>query len=92
MGQERLGPSYFFISLVLGPLNSLYGTCLPQGTYGARLLFFVSARTNKKHHEKRLLDSIREELREAGLPKQPCVWLRANSGRRSMIKTMATAA
>ena len=21
MGQERLGPSYFFISLVLGPLN-----------------------------------------------------------------------
>ena len=22
MGQERLGPSYFFISLVLGPLNS----------------------------------------------------------------------
>ena len=24
MGQERLGPSYFFISLVLGPLNSLF--------------------------------------------------------------------
>ena len=23
MGQERLGPSYFFTSLVLGPLNSL---------------------------------------------------------------------
>ena len=23
MGQERLGPSYFLISLVLGPLNSL---------------------------------------------------------------------
>ena len=23
MGQERLGPSYFFIALVLGPLNSL---------------------------------------------------------------------
>ncbi len=23
MGQERLGPSYFFIPLVLGPLNSL---------------------------------------------------------------------
>ena len=23
MDQERLGPSYFFISLVLGPLNSL---------------------------------------------------------------------
>ena len=23
VGQERLGPSYFFISLVLGPLSSL---------------------------------------------------------------------
>jgi hypothetical protein len=23
VGQERLGPAYFFISLVLGPLNSL---------------------------------------------------------------------
>ncbi len=22
MGQERLGPSYFFISIVLGPLNN----------------------------------------------------------------------
>ena len=36
VGQERLGPSYFFISLVLGPLNSL--------------LWYVSARTNKRHH------------------------------------------
>ena len=26
--------------------------------------------------EKRRLDSTREELREAGLPKQPSVWLR----------------
>ena len=25
VGQEWLGPSYFFISLVLGPLNSLLG-------------------------------------------------------------------
>jgi hypothetical protein len=41
--------------------------------------------------EKRRLDSTREELREAGLPRQPSVWLRANSGRRSMIETMATA-
>jgi hypothetical protein len=24
VGQERLGPSYFFVSLVLGPLNSLF--------------------------------------------------------------------
>ena len=53
MGQDRLGPSYFFISLVLA-LNSLlwylHSTYLPQGIYGARLLFFVSARTNKEHH------------------------------------------
>ena len=41
--------------------------------------------------ERRRLDIAREELREAGLPKQPSVWLRANSGRRSMIETMATA-
>ena len=41
--------------------------------------------------EKRRLDSTREEFREAGLPKQPSVWLRENSGRRSMIETMATA-
>jgi hypothetical protein len=41
--------------------------------------------------EKQRLDSTREELREAGLPRQPSVWLRANSGRRSMIETMATA-
>ena len=27
MGQEWLGPSYFFISLVLGPLNSLLWYC-----------------------------------------------------------------
>jgi hypothetical protein len=38
VSQERLGPSYFFISLVLVPLNSLYGTHLPQGIYGARLV------------------------------------------------------
>jgi len=41
--------------------------------------------------ERRRLDSTREELRESVLPKQPSVWLRANSGRRSMIETMATA-
>ena len=32
MGQERLGPSYFFISLVLGPLNSLL-RYVPNGTF-----------------------------------------------------------
>jgi hypothetical protein len=50
VGQELLGPSYFFTSLVLGPLNSSYGTYLPKGIYGAWLLFFVCARTNKRHH------------------------------------------
>jgi hypothetical protein len=35
--------------LPVGKLAS-YGTYLPQGIYGARLLFFVSARTNKRHH------------------------------------------
>ena len=32
MGQERLGPSYFFISLVLGPLNSLL-SYVPSSRY-----------------------------------------------------------
>ena len=50
MGQERLGPSYFFISLVLGPLNRLVWYYLPKGIYRDWLLFFVSARTNKRHH------------------------------------------
>jgi len=35
--------------------------------------------------------SLGEELREAGLPKQPSVWLRKSSGRRSMIETLAAA-
>jgi hypothetical protein len=30
-GQERLGPSYFFIPLVLGPLNSLVWWEVPLG-------------------------------------------------------------
>ena len=32
MGQERLGPSFFFISLVLGPLNSLL-SCVSSSRY-----------------------------------------------------------
>jgi hypothetical protein len=32
------------------PSAQAYGTYLPQGVYGARLLFFVSARTNRRHH------------------------------------------
>jgi len=50
VGQERVGPSYFFIFLVLGPLNSLFWY-LPSSRYiWSSLLCFVSARTNKRHH------------------------------------------
>ena len=47
VGQERPGPSYFFIWLLLGPLNSLLWY-VPSSRllYGARRLFFVSARTS----------------------------------------------
>jgi hypothetical protein len=41
--------------------------------------------------EKQRLDRTREDLREVGLPRQPSVGLRANSGRRSMIETMEPA-
>ena len=54
-------------------------------------MFFSDGAIIDTSSEKRRLDSTREELREAGFPKQPSVWLRANSGRRSMIETMATA-
>ncbi len=42
VSQERLGPSYFFISLVLVPLNSLVWY-VPSSR-------FISVRTNKRHH------------------------------------------
>ena len=47
MGQERLGPSYFFILLVLGPLNSL-----PHAAFGWRIHCGVEVTelsTNKQH-------------------------------------------
>ncbi len=49
VGQGRLGPSYFFISLVLGPLNSLlwYERTFLK-VYMELGSYFVSARTNKK--------------------------------------------
>ena len=37
---------------------NIYGTYLPQGIYGARLLFLVSARTNKRHHHHLLRDTM----------------------------------
>ena len=36
---------------------------LPQGIYGARLLFFVSARTNKRHHHHSALHLYKWALR-----------------------------
>jgi hypothetical protein len=44
-------------------------TYLPQGIYGARLLFFVSARTNKRHHHHQLQSSVEEScVRNTGPP------------------------
>ena len=39
MGQEGLGPSYFFISLVLGPLNSLLEESTDPNRYTAKAKF-----------------------------------------------------
>ena len=56
MGQERLGPSYFFIPLVLGPLNSLVWY-VPSSRYtrglGWRMhcgVEVTESSTNKQHH------------------------------------------
>ena len=56
MGQERLGPSYFFIPLVLGPLNSLVWY-VPSLRYtrglGWRMhcgVEVTESSTNKQHH------------------------------------------
>jgi hypothetical protein len=59
VGQERLGPSYFFIPLVLGPLNSLVWWEVPLWySFG---LIFVSARTNKRHHHQ-TISSIKSDI------------------------------
>jgi len=51
-GGVRSGPGEARTILLLHIISvwPSYGTYLPQGIYGARLLFFVSARTNKRHH------------------------------------------
>jgi hypothetical protein len=56
VGQERLGPSYFFISLVLGPLNSLVWY-VPSLRYTLGLGWRIhcgvevtESSTNKQHH------------------------------------------
>ena len=60
MGQERLGPSYFFIPLVLGPLNSVVWY-VPSLMYtrglGWRMLCGVEvteSSTNKQYHLSRM--------------------------------------
>jgi hypothetical protein len=56
MGQERLGQSYFFVPLVLGPLNSLVWY-IPSLRYtrglGCRIhcgIEVTESSTNKQHH------------------------------------------
>jgi hypothetical protein len=56
VGQERLGPSYFFIPLVLGPLNSLVWY-VPSLRYTHGLGWHMhccaevtESSTNKQHH------------------------------------------
>jgi hypothetical protein len=41
VGQERLGPSYFFIPLVSGPLNSLVWWEVPLGYIALRSFLFL---------------------------------------------------
>jgi hypothetical protein len=59
VGQERLGPFYFFISLVLGPLNSLVWY-VPSLRYTRGLGWRIhcgvevtESSTNKQHHRQR---------------------------------------
>jgi hypothetical protein len=59
VGQERLGPSYFFIPLVLGPLNSLLWY-VPSFRYTRGLGWRVhcgvevESSTNKQHHHRQV--------------------------------------
>ena len=46
----ELGSYFLFLQEQITDIITSYGTYLPQGIHGARLLFFVSARTNKRHH------------------------------------------
>jgi hypothetical protein len=41
VGQDRLGPSYFFIPLVLGPLNRLVLWEVPLGYIALRSFLFL---------------------------------------------------
>jgi hypothetical protein len=48
------------------PINNIisYETYLSEGMYGAWLLFFVSARTNKRHHHRIVLALIKNKSEE----------------------------
>jgi hypothetical protein len=53
VGQERLGPSHFFIPLVLGPLNSLVWYLRYTCGLGWRMhcgAEVTESSTNKQHH------------------------------------------
>jgi hypothetical protein len=72
VGQERLGPSYLFISLVLGPLNSLKK--IPRGV-GWRIhcgIEVTELSTNKQHtlseEEGSSLNVEKAHARHAQLP------------------------
>jgi hypothetical protein len=55
VGQERLGPSYFFISLVLGPLNSLFFFSRGLGRRMHLGVEVTESSPNKQHHLSRRL-------------------------------------
>ena len=55
VGQERLGPSYFFISLVLVPLNSLLWY-VPSSRYvWSSVSIFCFCKNNKRHHHHQMI-------------------------------------
>ena len=64
MDQERLGPSYCFISLVLGPLNSL-----PHAAFGWRIHCGVEVTelsTNKQHTHSLMVRTFLKVYMELG--------------------------
>ncbi len=55
MGQERLGPSCFFIPLVLGPLNSLLFFSRGLGRRMHLAVEVTESSTNKQHQKKKVV-------------------------------------
>ena len=84
MGQERLGPSYFFIPLVLGPLNSLVWY-VPSLRYTRGLGWrmhcgaeVTESSTNKQHHLSALPSG--EHARCTPTPPPPATGTQAQRG------------